>query len=40
MKAMVVAESVEWTPVRYELSMKSGECSAVTGRSARPSCIK
>jgi hypothetical protein len=35
MKALVVVESVEWTPVRYELSMRFGECSAVTCRSAR-----
>ena len=35
MKALVVAESVEWTPVRYEMSMRFGECSVVTGRRAK-----
>jgi hypothetical protein len=34
-KAMVVAESVEWTLVRYKLSMRSSEWSAEIGRCAR-----
>ncbi len=35
MKALLVAEFVEWTPVRYMVSMRSGEWSAEIGRSAR-----
>jgi len=33
-KALVVAESAEWTPVRYELSMSSGEWAVEIGRRA------
>ena len=35
MKALVVGEFVEWTPVRYRLSIRSGEWSADIERSAR-----
>jgi hypothetical protein len=35
MKAPVVIESVEWTPVRYRLSMRSGEWLGEIGRSIR-----
>ena len=33
-KALVVAESVEYTPVRYKLSMSSGEWFCESGASA------
>jgi hypothetical protein len=35
MKILVVAESVEWKPVRYKLSIRFGEWSAEIRRSAR-----
>ncbi len=33
-KALVVAESAEWTPVRYALSIRSGEWEGEFGRRA------
>ena len=30
-KALVVVESIEYTPVRYKLSMRSGECLGESG---------
>jgi hypothetical protein len=34
-KAVVVAESVEWTPVRYRLSIRYGELSVEIRQSTR-----